>query len=91
MPTQHEGGGSALALIERRIMSGEPFTFGDLWQEANEAGGQPRMDTDSPNYRLADRTIQKYRRKGLIDWRKEDGKTVWRLTDAAISQSEGRS
>lgn len=62
----------ALAIIERRMGDGEPFTYGELCK----LRGLPR-DSD----RLADKTIQKWRRKGWIDFVRFGRAPLWSLTD----------
>ena len=60
--------------VEARMLSGEPFTYGDLSDERGTA-----RDSD----RLLDRTIQRLRKRGLIAWRREEGRVVWRALKAA--------
>lgn len=55
--------------IERRILSGWPFTYA-------------RLSALVGDERLADRVIQKWRRDGLIEYRREGRATIWSLTDA---------
>lgn len=74
-------GGEPLRLeraeIERRMLSGEPFTYGELseWRASIEQGAirWTHLDHD----RLIDRTIQKLRRKGLIAFERTKGRVVW--------------
>jgi hypothetical protein len=59
--------------VEARILSGEPFTYGALcdWRLGTGDQGENRD-------RLIDRSIQRLRRKGLIAFKREGGKVVWR-------------
>lgn len=57
--------------IEKRMKSGKPFTFASLHTNLPEVG-----------YRMADRTIQKWRRKGWISFARNGRDTIWSLTDA---------
>ena len=61
--------------IECRMSSGEPFTYGELCRI------QPRPFGEDG--RTADKTIQKWRRKGWIAFTREGRSTVWRLTASA--------
>lgn len=60
------------ARIEQRMSNGESFTFGALHANLPEAA-----------YRIADKAIQRWRRKGWIAYTREGRSIVWRLTDAA--------
>ena len=62
-------------LVETRMASGDSFTFAELCQ----------LDPDKKTFRLADRTIQKWRRKGWIAFTRSGRLTVWRLTEAGIA------
>lgn len=67
--------------IEARIKSGEPFTFSDVWVPV--CNGDHHHDA----YRLADRTIQQWRRKGLIRINGRRGSSpLWEL----VTPSHGR-
>lgn len=55
-------------IIEKRIFSGEPFTFAQLHS------GLPDFA-----YRIADRLIQKHRRNGKINFVRDGRKTIWSL------------
>ncbi len=57
--------------IEKRMKSGKPFTFASLHTNLPEEG-----------YRMADRTIQKWRRKGWISFVRNGRDTIWALTAA---------
>lgn len=59
-----------IAEIERRIFSGEPFTFHEVSRIAPGA------------YREADRLIQKHRKRGFISFVRFGRDTTWSLTDA---------
>lgn len=54
---------TAAEAIEGRMRSGEPFTYGELCAVGLANGGNENRD------RLADKTIQKWRRKGWIEMR----------------------
>lgn len=68
-----------MSALECRMLSGEPFTYGGLSKEF--APGKSASHHDAS--RLVDRTIQKLRRKGLIAFKREGGKVIWRATKAA--------
>lgn len=57
--------------ILARMSSGEPFRFADLWRE------EPKE-----SYRLADRLIQQWRKRGWIEMRREGRDVWWSLTEA---------
>lgn len=61
-----------LRKIEARMSNGEPFTFMQLHQLSG---------CDSDTYRLADRALQKWRRKGWISFKRKGHTPVWFLTD----------
>jgi hypothetical protein len=67
--------------VEDRIFSGEPFTYSAL------CALRPNNDAD----RYADKTIQKYRRKGYIAFTREGRAVVWRLTDAGQEYARARA
>ncbi|AFU87567.1 hypothetical protein CcrKarma_gp050 [Caulobacter virus Karma] len=71
---------TALDAVLARIESGEPFTYAGLSAVNDAAGGNEARD------RLADRTIQKYRRKGWITFTREGRYVVWRPTPAGAAQ-----
>lgn len=64
-----------LEIIEARMASGEPFTFGELHSLID-------LSDKERSYRLADRTIQKWRKRGLISFVKNGRDVVWSLTDS---------
>lgn len=68
-----------LEKIEARMRSGEPFTYQELAQLNPTPLGKPGLHADHD--RLADRTIQKWRRKGLIQFTRSGlgGRPVWSL------------
>lgn len=69
-----------LQIIEKRMASGQPFTYGELCAlTPSDEGG-----------RLADRTIQKWRKKGWIAFTREGRNTVWRLTGAGLEAAAVR-
>lgn len=57
--------------IMDRMASGQSFTFSQLWHSAGDE-----------NYRLVDRLIQKWRRKGWISFDRVGRECVWNMTDA---------
>ena len=71
--------------IEARMASGEPFTFMDVWGQI--AFG----DTRHPAYRMADKTIQKWRRRGLIriDGRKGHA-PLWHYSPPTKQEEQGK-
>uniref|UniRef100_A0AB74UM61 Uncharacterized protein n=1 Tax=Caulobacter phage BL57 TaxID=3348355 RepID=A0AB74UM61_9VIRU len=69
-----------LEAVIAQIESGEPFTYHTLSVVNDAAGGNEARD------RLADRTIQKYRRKGWITFTREGRYVVWRPTPAGAAQ-----
>jgi hypothetical protein len=73
--------------IEKRMLSGEPFTYGELSREFTPGGVEAHNDAS----RLVDRTIQKLRRKGLIAFTREGGKVVWRATNQPRGLSAGEA
>ncbi|CDP50670.1 hypothetical protein [Devosia sp. DBB001] len=58
--------------MEAKMADGEPFTFSDLHK------GFP----DYEAYRLADRLIQQWRKRGWISFVRVGRSTIWSLTDA---------
>lgn len=68
--------------IEARMMSGEPFTFMHL----HSLSGY-KSDT----YRLADRTIQKWRRKGWISFVRKGHTPIWSLTELGKTEARPRA
>lgn len=57
------------------MSDGEPFTYGDLSAINAASGGDEGKD------RLADKTIQKWRRNGWIEMHGRRGRApLWRLT-----------
>lgn len=67
-----------IALVEARIFRGDPFTFGEL---------QHGIGND---WRDADRTIQKLRKKGLITFTRKGRECVWELTEAGVAAKAAR-
>lgn len=67
-----------IAEIERRIFSGESFTFHDLHSGLDSA------------YREADRLIQKHRKKGFISFERQGRDSVWSLTEAGKAEKARR-
>lgn len=64
-----------LEALNAYIAGGTPFTYSELSAVNNAAGGKESHD------RLADRTIQAWRRKGKIAYTREGRNVVWRLTE----------
>lgn len=73
--TEHE---ALIVRLERRILSGEPFTFYGLHGGLDDAARQ------------ADRLIQKYRKKGFIAFEREGREAVWSLTEAGLAERARR-
>lgn len=66
------------ALWEARMLSGEPFTYGQLCARRRATAAPEDRFKHDDHDRLIDRTIQKLRRKGLIAFTREGSKVVWR-------------
>lgn len=65
-----------LEAIEARMTSGAPFTYSELCVISKVAGGNENLD------RLADKTIQRWRRGGKIYICGRRGRSpLWRLTE----------
>lgn len=62
--------------IRARMGNGEPFTYGELW-----------LPYGIEAFRIADREIQRWRKKGFISFTREGRNVVWRLTDAGHAAS----
>lgn len=65
--------------MEARMVDGEPFTFSDLHH------GFPEHEA----YRLADRLIQQWRKRGWISFVRIGRSTIWSLTDAGRAAIHG--
>jgi hypothetical protein len=63
---------AAEAAMKVRMLSGEPWTYGELGSVAIRAGGIERD---------ADRYMQKWRRKGWASFWRDGRRTVWSVTD----------
>ena len=63
----------------QRMCSGDPFTFPSLWEPF---GAQVREDGCNP-YRIANRLIQVWRKKGRITYKQEKSlhPVIWTLTE----------
>lgn len=61
---------AVVAAIQRRMAHGGPFTFGELWRPHGDVA-----------YRLADREIQRWRKRGWIAFTRTGRQTVWSVTD----------
>ena len=59
----------AEAKMEARMLSGEPFTFAQLAFVGKEL-------------RWADYMLQRWRKRGLIEYERKGRHTIWRLTEA---------
>lgn len=64
-----------ISAIEARMRNGEPFTYADL-RAARHGLGRGEGDD-----RLADKTIQKWRRAGWISFVRIGKLTLWALTE----------
>jgi len=67
--------------IEARMLSGEPFTYKGLSADRKATFRGDAMFRDGDHDRLIDRTIQKLRRRGLIEFRRVGRDTVWTVVD----------
>lgn len=67
-----------LKKIEARMLSGEPFTFMHLHSLSGYQG-----DT----YRVADRALQKWRKKGWISFVRKGHTPVWSLTGVGLKEA----
>ncbi|ABS68828.1 hypothetical protein Xaut_3600 [Xanthobacter versatilis] len=70
--------------VENRMMDGTPFTYSGLAAVSEAAGGDEARD------RVADRTIQKWRRRGWISFRRIKREVVWSLTAEGEDEKERR-
>lgn len=70
---------TTLEKIEARMASGEEFTFQQLWLSFETGNDQENV------YRLVDRTIQKWRKAGLISFVRQGNRVIWSLTDEGKS------
>lgn len=63
--------------VERRILSGDTFTYSDLCAVVVREGGNETKD------RTADRTVQRLRKRGLISFFRQRGSKapIWTLTE----------
>lgn len=64
------------AAVERRMRSGEPFTFGELCTQF------ARHSSGFSDDREIDKTIQRWRRKGWISFVRIGRAPLWSLTEA---------
>lgn len=69
-----------LEIIEKRMGSGEPFTYGELLKI-------PEIADKAAASRLADKTIQRWRRKGWIKFTRQGRDCVWHLTEKGQSEA----
>lgn len=67
-----------LRKIEERMVSGEPFTFMQLHSLSGYG---------SDTYRLADRALQRWRKKGWISFIRKGHSPVWSLTEIGKRQA----
>lgn len=68
--------------VESRMLSGEPFTYGELCAA---------FTSDDDRSRTIDRTIQKFRRKGLITFERKGKRIVWTATEAGKAAGQPAS
>ncbi|MFG1371538.1 hypothetical protein V5F32_05115 [Xanthobacter oligotrophicus] len=73
-----------VAAIEARMFDGTPFTYSGLSAVSEVSGGDEARD------RVADRTIQKWRRRGWIQMKREGREVIWRLTFEGEAEKERR-
>lgn len=64
-----------------RMLNGEPFTYAGIGAVVSSCGAHEGRD------RIADRTIQRWRRKGWIAFTREGRSVVWRLTELGVAQA----
>lgn len=69
-----------LQKIEARMANGEPFRFRDLHSLANSMGA---------DWRIADRAIQRWRKRGWISFVRVGRDSIWSLTEAGRSALAG--
>lgn len=85
-PTAAAARQAALRRIEDRMMSGDPFTLSDLNAGLTDSAfGADRLE------RLADHTVQKWRKDGLIVSHREGRRILWQLTDAGRARAKDAS
>lgn len=60
-----------LTKVEKRIVSGEPFTYGGLCA----------LNPNEAKDRLVDKTLQRWRRNQLITFTREGRQVLWSLTE----------
>jgi hypothetical protein len=61
------------AMVQFMLGCDEGFTYSGL---------AAKFSTDEPRTRLADKTIQKARRRGWIEFKRERGSVIWRPTES---------
>lgn len=71
---------AASEAILKRIATGESFTYAQLHEIVDALGANEAHD------RIADRTIQSWRRKGFIAFTREGRSVIWNLTEAGHAQ-----
>lgn len=73
----------ARLLAETRALNGDRFTASHLTGVLFAANGHRDTFSDGGEcFRVADAVIQKLRRKGLIGFKRENGRTIWSMVVA---------
>lgn len=67
------------AAIEARMLSGGAFTYKGLSRDRKATFTGDDVFRDGDHDRLIDRTIQKLRRRGLIEFQRVGRDTIWTL------------
>lgn len=70
----------ATKAILDRVATGVSFTYAQLHEIVDALGANEARD------RIADRTIQSWRRKGFIAFTREGRSVIWNLTEAGHAQ-----
>lgn len=73
----------ATAAIKKRMITGEAFTYAGLCGISTAQGGDEGKD------RNADRAIQRWRKKGWIEFTREGRLVVWKLTEKGAAEAAG--
>lgn len=76
----NESAKSPAEVLEERMLSGEPFTYGGLCVALGREFNEDRT-------RVIDKTIQRLRRRGLISFSREGRSVVWRPTSSCRQAS----
>jgi transcription initiation factor TFIIIB Brf1 subunit/transcription initiation factor TFIIB len=64
--------------LERRLLSGEPFTYGEMCAYAR------RLGLDEEHHRAVDKTIQRFRKRGWISFVRVGRSPLWTATAVGI-------